>query len=91
MEDGLLWETPLQMVVWDRRVLLQRTGQEPPEQIGVVQQRLKVIVVVVQHYWISRVQTSANTSKYKPGNPAISDRCSSIKTLNWELTHEQTS
>jgi len=76
---------------WNGWVLWQNTGQVPPEQVGVVHQRLCVVRIVVEENWSVTKETSAISSNNEVHYPDITQSYTSVERLNRKLADEEDS
>ena len=89
MEHWVLHVPPLVMGNGDGWVLWQNASQVPPEQVGVVHQRLGVVRIVVEENWSVAEETSTITSDNKVHHPEVTQSYTGVKTLDRKFTDEE--
>lgn len=91
VENWSLHLSPLNVRIGSRRVLWQDSRSNPPKEVGVVQQRLHVVLVVVKDYRRTSHKTSGNTLVDELTPDESTEEHSRVEVFDWQLAKHQNS
>jgi len=89
MEHWGLSGFPLSVGIGDGRVLSEGSGQVPVEQVGEVEERLHVDLLVVHHDGTSGLQTSAESLHDEEDDPSVTKPHSDVEVLDGQFSDEE--